>query len=184
MLWEDNYLAHHGIKGQKWGVRRYQNADGTLTKEGKRRYAALKSRGDVEKIFSSFSEKDKRLLDAGENDQQYMERDAHAYWVLKRFIAREGKTPVAFLDVIKGQNGEANIAVGTDSAYRGKGYASKVAARGSKWVDDHIDEFSKVNWGAFKENEPSINLAKKYGFILDNETESYATYSKKKREKR
>lgn len=31
-------LAHHGVKGQKWGVRRYQNADGTLTEEGARRY--------------------------------------------------------------------------------------------------------------------------------------------------
>lgn len=29
-------LYHHGIKGQKWGVRRYQNRDGTLTEEGKR----------------------------------------------------------------------------------------------------------------------------------------------------
>lgn len=32
------YLAHHGILGQKWGVRRYQNPDGTLTEEGKKRY--------------------------------------------------------------------------------------------------------------------------------------------------
>lgn len=31
------HIAHHGIKGQKWGVRRYQNSDGTLTVEGKRR---------------------------------------------------------------------------------------------------------------------------------------------------
>lgn len=31
-------LAHHGVKGQKWGVRRYQNADGSLTRAGKRRY--------------------------------------------------------------------------------------------------------------------------------------------------
>lgn len=30
-------LAHHGILGQKWGVRRYQNADGTLTEEGRKR---------------------------------------------------------------------------------------------------------------------------------------------------
>lgn len=31
-------LWHWGIKGQKWGVRRYQNQDGTLTAEGKKRY--------------------------------------------------------------------------------------------------------------------------------------------------
>jgi hypothetical protein len=30
-------LAHHGIKGMKWGVRRYQNADGSLTPAGKKR---------------------------------------------------------------------------------------------------------------------------------------------------
>ena len=33
-----NYLAHHGILGMKWGIRRYQNPDGTLTEEGKRHY--------------------------------------------------------------------------------------------------------------------------------------------------
>lgn len=32
------YLCHHGVKGQKWGQRRYQNEDGTLTEEGKARY--------------------------------------------------------------------------------------------------------------------------------------------------
>lgn len=37
-------LAHHGIKGQKWGVRRYQNPDGTLTEAGKRHYQKLDDR--------------------------------------------------------------------------------------------------------------------------------------------
>lgn len=36
---DDDYLAHYGIKGQKWGVRRYQNEDGTLTEAGKARIA-------------------------------------------------------------------------------------------------------------------------------------------------
>ena len=31
-------LYHFGIKGQKWGVRRYQNADGSLTEAGKKKY--------------------------------------------------------------------------------------------------------------------------------------------------
>lgn len=35
----DNSLMHHGIKGQKWGVRRFQNEDGSLTSAGKRRLA-------------------------------------------------------------------------------------------------------------------------------------------------
>lgn len=35
---KNNELTHWGIKGQKWGVRRYENADGTLTAAGKKRY--------------------------------------------------------------------------------------------------------------------------------------------------
>lgn len=38
MKYESKELAHFGIPGQKWGVRRFQNPDGTLTEEGKRRY--------------------------------------------------------------------------------------------------------------------------------------------------
>lgn len=39
-------LYHWGIKGMKWGVRRYQNSDGTLTDAGKKRYNAEADKGD------------------------------------------------------------------------------------------------------------------------------------------
>jgi hypothetical protein len=35
---EDDYIAHFGIKGMKWGVRRYQKSNGSLTSAGKTRY--------------------------------------------------------------------------------------------------------------------------------------------------
>lgn len=44
---ENNVLIHHGIKGMKWGVRRFQKKDGSLTPAGKKRYS------DGEKTESS-----------------------------------------------------------------------------------------------------------------------------------
>lgn len=49
-----NELYHHGIKGQKWGVRRYQNADGSLTAKGIKRYATKGYAEDAYKSNKSF----------------------------------------------------------------------------------------------------------------------------------
>lgn len=53
-----NELYHHGILGQKWGVRRFQNADGSRTSAGKQRYAAK-----IEK----YNAKEARLRDKADN---------------------------------------------------------------------------------------------------------------------
>lgn len=51
-----NYIKHHGIKGMKWGVRRFQNADGSLTAKGKQRY------GDKDNFEKQYHEDVKKKI--------------------------------------------------------------------------------------------------------------------------
>lgn len=57
---EHNELTHWGIKGMKWGIRRYQNKDGSLTAAGKKRRGK-----DDDKKEESYEEKKQRALKSG-----------------------------------------------------------------------------------------------------------------------
>ena len=63
-----NELYHHGIKGQKWGVRRYQNKDGTLTPAGRKRRNEFSDteKTVVNKLSNSYSKFVKKAIDISE----------------------------------------------------------------------------------------------------------------------
>lgn len=67
-------LYHYGVKGMRWGVRRYQNKNGSLTNAGKKRYKALNGDfvkqflGDdndkAEKMYYNVTDADRRLSES------------------------------------------------------------------------------------------------------------------------
>lgn len=75
----ENSIAHHGILGQKWGVRRYQNSDGTLTAAGKKRiygkdkdesYASMYNRAKESDIQTNLSKKYKEKASKAKTDKK------------------------------------------------------------------------------------------------------------------
>ncbi|MBR6287816.1 MAG: hypothetical protein IKR19_00555 [Acholeplasmatales bacterium] len=55
-------LYHHGIKGQKWGIRRFQNEDGSLTAEGKKRYQVNDFDGSMTKEGKKLYKQDQKQV--------------------------------------------------------------------------------------------------------------------------
>jgi hypothetical protein len=62
MIYESS-LKHHGILGMKWGVRRYQNKDGSLTAEGEKRHAKEKYKNSLQKQKNQLSDEGVRDVD-------------------------------------------------------------------------------------------------------------------------
>lgn len=60
----ESYLAHHGVKGQKWGVRRYQNEDGSLTPVGRRRYGTVENFNNAQQYRAAKKSYNKAFNDA------------------------------------------------------------------------------------------------------------------------
>lgn len=119
----DIYLSHYGIKGQKWGLRRFQNPDGTLTAEGKKR------------ARKEYKEDNKEAFEKGKNATVLGRAATYAEKNRDRALARYDKKPT-----LKNQE-KLLDAVLTSGILKGQ------AAKARKEAEDHakhlIDKYGK-----------------------------------------
>ena len=116
----ESYLYHHGIKGQKWGVRRFQNPDGTLTEAGKKHKEYTDSqRKQDERLYGKKAVKriEKRI-----NDGETLVSARH------NEVERKARKEYAVKKAKKAAKVTAAVATTLTAAF--------VATRHPEWIED------------------------------------------------
>lgn len=102
-------LYHHGVKGQKWGVRRYQYADGSLTPAGRKRYANLQNGSTTSKVARRVSAHTKETINNARTrltGKQYVDGYLNSGTTLHRIQTSENFEHFAFYATYKKHDSE------------------------------------------------------------------------------
>lgn len=137
---ENIELQHHGVKGQRWGFRRFQNHDGSLTAEGKKRYGVV----DTVKAYK-IKQKRKKALEKARVAK--VEKKIAAEQRAKDLAAGKIKIKDMTDDEIKARTARLQM----EKTLRDLEKDSKLTSRGhrfiSKFADSTVDKIAE-NVGA------------------------------------
>ena len=131
---EKDSLSHHGIRGQKWGVRRFQNANGTYTAAGKKRYGMDldlndKSRTNIAKIRQGEA---RRKLDVAKANVKSGKGSVYNVADLKSRVRSANKEVKQMKSIDKGAKRYAKGETITGNNV--KVYMAATAATGASWL--------------------------------------------------
>lgn len=101
----NNEIYHHGVKGQRWGVRRYQNYDGSLTAKGRERYE--KDSGSSSKNDTSASASVKQA--ANKKNQEKLKAFFKKYFSLPPNDVALLKGQITFKEYLKKERRQQSI---------------------------------------------------------------------------
>lgn len=129
-------LYHYGIKGQRWGIRRFQNEDGTYTTEGKKRYS-VGSDGKMSKEGKRVYRADKKIDRVASKAKKNYDKSMELVNIRKEAKTRYGKSTLG--------------TKATDKHWRAEGYKNKA----NKLSEKYFEKF-----GYKKENKMMNDLSK------------------------
>ena len=130
-----NELYHHGIKGQRWGVRRFQNPDGSLTDAGKRRQVR-----ELNSIYKHLDTKQKQyitLTDHKKPPKRFTDNNEYKQYAMRSFLTYDGRKPVSAMTAWRDGDDQASVSIMTRKDYQRRGYGYKAVSDGMRWLKEN-----------------------------------------------
>lgn len=145
-LYSSDYLVHHGILGMKWGVRRYQNKDGSLTSVGRRRYGYVEKQEEKSKTAITSLGRQYHAINAkvAKSEIERSDKVRSAKGLYKKYHERFGYGSEATLHKGKAEGyAEANKIAKTGF---GKAYTD-AKSNNNKYISEYYDKRNTESLG-------------------------------------